>query len=489
MRTNDERRRAVLQALGDLPAAELRAAAEACPEPLGAILRELAGAMDDPADPGRLERLLDEASADAVISGADLDRLIEASSGELQRIARSFEVFAEPARRLDESTGQLADGAEEWVEAMKPHDVELAEILERALAATRKLGEVTAIVGAVAKEGPALARSVAELLQKARRAPEAVESQLGQVATRIRNLEATARVAESARERVDDLIGILVDLRDLAVEREHPVAADIAAFVAAVREEAGGEGVLEDWRQAFNLAARYRMLQLARATGQRTQLIAIERGDLGLVAAVSRVLGDLAQEAGDLRGEVLARLEQVTVTLRRTGDADEAQRAVEQLQERVKKEGGTPSLRARLHLTLGQILTQRGDLAEARSAYRRVLKLAVDRKSFPRELGRAALLLATLEAGHQPNRARKHLQLAREVGRDTDDWPLYAPAVLALTDALVQDGRDAAVPPLLDEARQVARRIGPDAWAPLDGQLQERWGQERVEAWLRAVPR
>jgi len=247
--------------------------------------------------------------------------------------------------------------------------------------------------------------------------------------------------------------------------------------------------VLEDWRQAFNLAARYRMLQLARATGQRTQLIAIERGDLGLVAAVSRVLGDLAQEAGDLRGEVLARLEQVTVTLRRTGDADEAQRAVEQLQERVKKEGGTPSLRARLHLTLGQILTQRGDLAEARSAYRRVLKLAVDRKSFPRELGRAALLLATLEAGHQPNRARKHLQLAREVGRDTDDWPLYAPAVLALTDALVQDGRDAAVPPLLDEARQVARRIGPDAWAPLDGQLQERWGQERVEAWLRAVPR
>jgi tetratricopeptide (TPR) repeat protein len=485
---NDQKRRAVLKALSDLPPAELRAAAEACPEPLGAILRELAAAVGDPADPTRLERLLDEASADVVISRTDLDRLVEASSGELQRVARSFAVFAEPAARLDESAGKLAEGIGEWVEAMKPQDVELAEILERALAATRELGDVTAVVGTVATEGPALARSVAELLQKARRDSPVSEKELGRVATRIRNLEATASLAESARGRVDDLIGILADLRDLAVDREHPVAADMAAFVAAAREEAGGEGVLQEWRQAFNLAARYRMLQLARATGQRAQFLAIERNDLGLVAAVSRVLADLAQEAGDLRAEVMARLEQVSVTLHRGGDPEEAEQVVDQLLARVLREKGTPALQARLHLTLAQIRTQRDQLDRARTACRKVLKLATDRKSFPRELGRAALLLAKLEAGHQPNRARKHLQLAREVGRDTDDWLLYAPAALELTSALVQDGRDAEVPPLLNEAKQVARRVGPDTWATLAEQLEERWGQPQIEAWFRAVP-
>jgi len=445
--------------------------------------------VDDPADPERLGRLLDEASADVVISRSDLDRLVEASSGELKRIARSFEAFTEPARRLGESTGLLAEEAEDWVEALKPQDVELAEILERALTATRELGKVTEVVSAVATEGPALARAVADLLQQARRDPAGAEPQLARVATRIRDLEATASVAETARERLDDLIAILADLRDLAIEREHPVAADMAVFVAAAREEAGGEGALQDWRLAFDLAARYRMLQLARAAGQRAQFLAIERDDLGLVEAVSRVLADLAQEAGDLRAEVMARLEQVTVKLRRTGDAEAAEQIVDDLLARVEREKGTPALRARLHLTLAQVRAQRGDSDRARTACRKVLKLATDRKSFPRELGRAALLLARLEASHQPNRARQHLQLAREVGRDTGDWLLYAPAALDLTEALVQDGRDAEVPPLLNEAKQVARRVGPEAWPVLAMRFEERWGSQQVEAWLRAVPR
>src|SRR5690606_10449517 len=158
-------------------------------------------------------------------------------------------------------------------------------------------------------------------------------------------------------------------------------------------------------------------------------------------------LAELAAQSGDLRAEILARLETAMFALPASGDTGAAVRAVEALVPRVAS--AASALRARVLLTLAQVRHRHGALAEARAACRALMRLDGGAQEFPRELGRAALLLGALEAEHQPKQARKHLALARTTARDTDDWQLLAQVVLL---TLTPEH----APALLAEARPIA---------------------------------
>lgn len=466
MTHSESRLGAVREALARLPPGTLQQAADNSPEPLASLLRALAQPDAD------LPTLLDAATQDPRVSATQVDQVIVDALLELERIGLGLETIGEAAGRLEQANELLLQSAGQWVDELQAEDAELATILGRALEATAQLSQTLQGVSRVATQGPALVDALSALLEGARGG--AIQpAALAQIKARMAGLEATVQGITPSEAQLDTLLAVIEDLRDLAVARGLPVAAILAAYAAAVREARGQEDLIEDWRQAFALAARNRDIPLARATGQRAQLLAIEQERFDLASAVSGVLGELAEEIGDLRAEVLAKLERILLESRQTQDPKAASAEVEALLPRVAS--APPALRARVLLTLAQARQQAGDLEGARTACRKVMKLAPDAQAFPRELGRAALLLATLQADHQPSQARKNLGLALDVARRTQDWQLFAQATLQSLDPTTAPG-------LLAEARRMA---GAD-WPAFLALLEKRYGRATVQGWQQA---
>lgn len=471
----DRRIEAILSALSGLSPAALQAAARTAPPPLGGHLAGLAAALGS-SDPGAaLAALLDPMTADTEAIRAQLDSAGAGLQAQLSGLGSVLEALGAPleALTLPESLPEDLD------------DPKLTAILTEAL----QLSGSTDLAGLMREaiaEGSALTEDLAGALSEARRDPEQAARTAAAIQDRIQRLTDTLAALESAEAVLPGAMSMLSRLRRLAEARQHPVAVEIAVAEAALWDARGDQParVLQArWREALDLALRHQALPAARQAAQRLQLRALSRRQPLPAAVAAAEVATLARTLGDRRAEVLALLEEALIL---AGIHERRDEALMRLRGALARAEGHPRLAARVRLSAGQTLERLGEHGEARRAWRDLLKQPGCATAFPAEYGRARLYLGRQEArrGHI-EAAREHLAAARSAGRDTRDWLLYAPALIALLEDRVKADDVAGAGALIREARVLAPRGGPKAIEALEGMvtfLRGRWGADAVDA-------
>ncbi len=456
---------AVLEALEQVPSETLVEAAARMPEPLAATLRRLVDAREAP-DPevstaAVLEQLTAEpAAVEPLLRG--LSRMLAADAGAVSQSAAAVVAAAARASaegsRLAESLGELDD-----------------PVVARMRAALAKVESVPGIVAALARQVDGLSSAVAGVASELRSNLGSVAVDTGKLEERIAALEETDPGAQ-AQQLSHMVVGVLDELRDLAQEQANASAVRMGWMAATLVEQADG-AALPRWRQVLHQADAFDELGVAQDAARRLQLDAIRRNDLAEAREVSSVIAALAIRVNAVRPAVLAVLEDAAMAAK-MGSQDEAlagtARAVD-----VAEDAGDTALLARAWLTRGQVLEGAAQLADARAAYQKVLRLANDHKGFPGEVGQAALHLGRLQLAHQPSQAMRNLELALRVGAAMRDPSVVLRATLAAVPAVADDEEEvmrwlrAARPALEGESQQVLR----------DG-LSEELGRAKVRRWM-----
>jgi hypothetical protein len=477
---SNERTSSILRALRGLSPADLAAAAAAAPQPLAGHLAGLAAVLSAPDPAAALAALLDPLTADAATLQQQLDRAGSQLQAQLGGLSAALAALAEP---LDGLT--LPDALpEDLLENLD--DPALSAILTEALQLSGG-ADLAAKARAAIAEGAALTGELAGMLEAARRDPEAAAG--GQaIQARIDRLTATLAELEAAGQALPDALSLLDRLRRLAEQQHHPVAVDIAIAQAALWDARGDQppqSLQQRWREALDLALRHQNLPAAQQAAQRTQLLALSRSQPLPAATAAAEVATLARSLDVRRAEVLALLEESLIL---AGVHERRDDALRRLRAALARAEGHPDLAARVRLSAGQTLERLGEHAEARRAWRDLLRQPDSAAAFPAEAGRAMLYLGRQEARQgRAEAARTHLTGARDIGRSTGDWLLYAPALIALLEDRVRVDDVLGAGALIREARALAPRGGPGATAALEemvSYLRGRWGAEILDAAL-----
>ncbi len=471
----DRRIATILSALRGLSPAELQAAAQAAPPPLSGHLVRLAAALAAPDPEAALAGLLDALAAAPKGLGEQLGSAEEGLQGQLSGLKTLLETLGAP---LDNLT--LPDALPDDLD-----DPDLAAILTEALQLSGGTDLAEMMREAIA-EGSALSDDLAAAISQARRDPEQAARTSAAIQDRIQRLTDTLTTLETSAEVLPSAMSMLDRLRRLAAARQHPVAAEIAVAEAALWDAAGDQPprILQArWRAALDLALRHQALPIAQQAAQRLQLRALSRRQPLPAATAAADIATLARAVGDRRAEVLALLEEALIL---AGVHERRDDALMRLRGALARAAGHPALSARVRLSAGQTLEKLGEHGEARRAWRELLKQPDCETAFPAEYGRARLYIGRQEArtGRMED-ARANLTAARNTGRNTDDWLLYAPALIALLKDRVAADDITGAGVLIREARILAPRGGPKAVEALEGMvdfLRGRWGTDAVDA-------
>ncbi len=487
--STDSRARSVLAALGATPPEALRAAARASPAPIQAMLEGVANALESDDPEAALGAVLQGSAADTTDAQKLLGALSSLLGTQLDVLSATATAAEAPLAQADSARRALLGAKLQKPEEGAPAaDIALAALLERALDIAGDEAPVRAVRSALL-ESRALAAIAKDVLESARRDPERAGDAAATLEARVRGLQRALADAETAAAGLARVPALVAEFKALAEARgELGAVAELSLVEAGLQERLlglGDPGVQARWQSTFDAAVRAGQVPLARAAAQRLQIVAIERGDIARVAVLAHRTADLARDQGDLRAEVLARLEEAMALARLPEHRDDARRLLTEAIATAEAHGEALLL-ARARLTHGQLLEHLGDLAGARAAYRALLSASKQDPSAPREVGRAALHLGQLELADQPSLAHKNLRLAQAIGRQIGEWLLYGPAVVALIEHFTERDERTAVGPLLRELEVHAPRIGgadgQRACAHVLGELVKRWGQPAVDA-------
>ncbi len=463
--TDEQRARFKLarEALAGVGPEGLRQAAAVAPKPAADVLRAVADALESPDPDAALQAAMGEAGAAqaAVQDGlAALERfaqgLVGRTQDELGKLRTTAEgMEAERQRLAREAAGLEGDAV----------GGEVGDVLKRAAALVRD-DKAFAPVLAVLGEAEGLAGLAERVVAQARRDPKAAEAATGQLAARVKALEARLGEVEATLPRWQEADRLVAELQAIAAGQGRSEAAELAFLRAGWAEASRGlrdPGVQAGWRDAFDACVRFGLLPLARVAGQRVQAVAMDKGDLKSVAVVAHRVADLAVAAGDARTEVLARLEEALVLTRLAGHAEDAKKLARDAVERAAAADGPTQARALL--SYGQVLAATGDAAGAREAWRRLMRTHGADRACVDEIGRAALELGRSQvAAGQDRQAAQNLQLAYDIAKARRDGMLYGPALAHLTELARLEGDEARVQALLAEARVwLPQLVGPDA--------------------------
>jgi hypothetical protein len=462
----DPARRAAIAALRQIPPERLLATAQMLGGDAGGMLEGLARVLGQPDE--QVEAWLTAsggARPDAATLGA-LRVLLERVAPSMERLA----VLRAAVGRVADAGQRVAEAASAWA---SERDAELASILARAEVQSATARRDADTLAAVAEDGATLVAGLSSVLEGS----DDPEAGLGDLTARVQALEARAARLDGVRERVQELRTIVDDLGAWAVRRGRPDASQLLVLAASLADEHRDPAPSrhERWRRAFDRAVVEGRLDVARAAGQRAQLLAVELGEVHRVVGVAERLADLAEATGDLRAAVLARLESAIAMAQDRGQRAAAVRVAREAVARA--EAGDGWLRARASLTLGQVLDRVGDAEGARRAWREAMARAVDH---PAELMRAALHLGRSQAAHQPHQARKSLGLARELAERHGEPGVLSSATAALLSLEPVDEQHAGA-----WVRMARAALGDTpGWAALREALVARHGAARVAGWV-----
>ena len=476
------RSQSVFDALKALGATPLRQAAVAQQGSIATLLEQLADEVEKgertPAFDALLEPLSDLDPTTATAGGI-VNLLVGGALLREQR--RGMELATELAERVEAVRANAEEASGQAVAALAGDDAPLAELLDQALGMLSSVGQTTRSATAAIKESEGLAADLGKMLEGAA-AGEPVSSELqADLQRRLKRLERQAERLEGSSEHLNELIDVFERVRDLTSEREHPAAAEMALFYAALLQDAEAESqrIVDGWRRAYETGLEHSYLAVVRMAGQRVQLHAIHSGDLITVAQVSEKIAELAQQQGDRRAYVFATVESIQLDAQRALTQASARARAEAFLEEARATGDSVDLVARIQLTLAEVCATIGDQTSARSHLRTVLGTALKHGQMPREQARSAYLLAMLEAEHQPKLSIKHFKLAAETARGMGEWPLYAVSVLRLLGAL--GPKAASETRWLAETQAIAKTQKARAWPDFCEQLEQFWGAEATK--------